>query len=130
MRRLLPLAAFLLASSAFAQEPAKEEPLPHPAFMEVLDQTVGDKAPDFKLQGSDGKMHSLADHKGQAVVLAWFPKAFTGGCTAQCCACHTGSAGDSQGDWAGEPDRRITKGIARLDHRLVCERYPDARVGG
>ncbi len=41
---------------------------------------VGDPAPDFKLLGSDGKTHSLADHKGkQAVVLAWFPKAFTGG---------------------------------------------------
>jgi thioredoxin-dependent peroxiredoxin len=40
---------------------------------------VGDKAPDFSLPGSDGKTHSLADHKGTAVVLAWFPKAFTGG---------------------------------------------------
>ena len=40
---------------------------------------VGDKAPDFKLQGSDGKTHSLAELKGKTVVLAWFPKAFTGG---------------------------------------------------
>jgi cytochrome oxidase Cu insertion factor (SCO1/SenC/PrrC family) len=40
---------------------------------------AGDKAPDFTLQGSDGKMHSLADLKGKTVVLAWFPKAFTGG---------------------------------------------------
>ena len=40
---------------------------------------VGDKAPDFSLQGSDGKTHSLKDLKGQTVVLAWFPKAFTGG---------------------------------------------------
>jgi peroxiredoxin Q/BCP len=40
---------------------------------------VGDKAPDFKLPGSDGKTYSLADLKGKAVVLAWFPKAFTGG---------------------------------------------------
>jgi peroxiredoxin Q/BCP len=39
----------------------------------------GDKAPDFKLQGSDGKTYSLADLKGKTVVLAWFPKAFTGG---------------------------------------------------
>jgi thioredoxin-dependent peroxiredoxin len=46
---------------------------------------VGDKAPDFKLQGSDGKTYQLSDFKGkQAVVLNWFPKAFTGGCTAQC----------------------------------------------
>jgi peroxiredoxin Q/BCP len=40
---------------------------------------VGDQAPDFKLPGSDGKTYSLADLKGKAVVLAWFPKAFTGG---------------------------------------------------
>ncbi len=41
---------------------------------------VGDIAPAFTLPGSDGKAHSLADFKGKrAVVLAWFPKAFTGG---------------------------------------------------
>ena len=40
---------------------------------------VGDKAPDFSLPGSDGKTYSLAALKGKAVVLAWFPKAFTGG---------------------------------------------------
>lgn len=46
---------------------------------------IGDAAPDFNLQGTDGKMHKLSDYKGkQAVVLAWFPKAFTGGCTAEC----------------------------------------------
>jgi peroxiredoxin Q/BCP len=46
---------------------------------------VGDKAPDFSLVGSDGKTYALADYKGkQAVVLAWFPKAFTGGCTKEC----------------------------------------------
>ena len=40
---------------------------------------VGDKAPDFALPGSDGKVHKLSDYKGKTVVLAWFPKAFTGG---------------------------------------------------
>lgn len=40
----------------------------------------GDPAPAFTLPGSDGHTYSLADFKGkQAVVLAWFPKAFTGG---------------------------------------------------
>ena len=37
------------------------------------------KAPDFALKGSDGKTHKLADYQGKVVVLAWFPKAFTGG---------------------------------------------------
>jgi thioredoxin-dependent peroxiredoxin len=39
----------------------------------------GDTAPAFSLPGSDGKTHTLAQYKGRAVVLAWFPKAFTGG---------------------------------------------------
>jgi thioredoxin-dependent peroxiredoxin len=43
------------------------------------DLKVGDPAPDFSLPGSDGKAHSLSDYKGKTVVLAWFPKAFTGG---------------------------------------------------
>ena len=41
---------------------------------------VGDPAPSFSLPGSDGKTYQLASYKGkQAVVLAWFAKAFTGG---------------------------------------------------
>tara|TARA_Y100000588_G_scaffold193255_1_gene207316 strand:+ start:789 stop:965 length:177 start_codon:yes stop_codon:yes gene_type:complete len=40
---------------------------------------VGDVAPPFSLPGSDGKTHSLSDYAGTPVVLAWFPKAFTGG---------------------------------------------------
>ena len=41
---------------------------------------VGDAAPAFSLPGSDGATHTLADFAGKkAVVLAWFPKAFTGG---------------------------------------------------
>ena len=39
----------------------------------------GAAAPPFSLTGSDGKTHTLAELKGRAVVLAWFPKAFTGG---------------------------------------------------
>ena len=33
---------------------------------------VGQKAPDFKLQGLDGKAISLSDYKGKTVVLEWF----------------------------------------------------------
>jgi peroxiredoxin Q/BCP len=52
----------------FAQDP------PQPVTL-----NVGDKAPDFSLPGSDGKTYSLSDLKGKTVILAWFPKAFTGG---------------------------------------------------
>ena len=40
----------------------------------------GDEAPDFTLPGSDGRSYHLRDFRGtRAVVVAWFPKAFTGG---------------------------------------------------
>lgn len=40
----------------------------------------GGAAPPFSLQGSDGKVHALSDDAGKnVVVVAWFPKAFTGG---------------------------------------------------
>ena len=46
---------------------------------------VGDPAPNFKLQATDGKTYQLSDFKGKkAVVVAWFPKAFTQGCTIEC----------------------------------------------
>lgn len=45
---------------------------------------VGDKAPDFALQGTDGRVHRLSDYQGKAVVLAWYPKASTQGCTIEC----------------------------------------------
>jgi peroxiredoxin Q/BCP len=51
----------------------------------AADLKVGDEAPNFELQGSDGKTYKLSDFKGkQAVVVAWFPRAFTGGCTKEC----------------------------------------------
>ena len=40
---------------------------------------VGDVAPDFTLKASDGQTYTLSKLKGKTVVLAWFPKAFTGG---------------------------------------------------
>lgn len=46
---------------------------------------VGDTAPDFSLQGSDGNTYSLEQFKGkQAIVVAWYPMAFTRGCTIEC----------------------------------------------
>jgi hypothetical protein len=40
---------------------------------------IGDQAPDFTLQASDGKTYTLSQMRGSYVVLAWFPKAFTAG---------------------------------------------------
>jgi peroxiredoxin Q/BCP len=44
----------------------------------------GDLAPNWKLEGSDGNSYQLSDLRGTHVVLAFFPKAFTGGCTIEC----------------------------------------------
>jgi thioredoxin-dependent peroxiredoxin len=50
------------------------------AMAQTTELKVGDPAPDFTLKASDGKTYTLSDFKGRkAVVLAWFPKAFTGG---------------------------------------------------
>jgi peroxiredoxin Q/BCP len=68
MRRLFRLVSAAAAATAL---------LATPGFAQTLN--VGDQAPDFKLVGSDGKTYSLSELKGKTVVLAWFPKAFTGG---------------------------------------------------
>jgi peroxiredoxin Q/BCP len=46
---------------------------------------VGSPAPAFKLQGQDGKWHSLADYRGKWVALYFYPKDDTPGCTTQAC---------------------------------------------
>lgn len=48
--------------------------------------TEGMKAPDFTLQNKDGKEVSLADFRGKKVVLYFYPKDNTPGCTRQACA--------------------------------------------
>lgn len=43
----------------------------------------GQAAPDFTLQGSDGKQHSLKDYAGKTLILFFYPKDNTSGCTAE-----------------------------------------------
>ncbi|MGH8250309.1 MAG: peroxiredoxin [Steroidobacteraceae bacterium] len=62
-------ASLLLAAAALAADP--------PA--------VGAKAPDFKLQDQTGKWHELDDYEGKWVVLYFYPKDNTPGCTTQAC---------------------------------------------
>ena len=45
----------------------------------------GDKAPAFALPDQSGKPVKLADFKGRKVLVFFYPKANTGGCTAQAC---------------------------------------------
>jgi thioredoxin-dependent peroxiredoxin len=45
----------------------------------------GKKAPAFELEGNDGKTHSLEDYKGKTLVLYFYPKDDTPGCTKEAC---------------------------------------------
>ena len=44
-----------------------------------------EKAPDFELQDEDGKVHKLSDYAGTPIVLYFYPKDNTPGCTTEAC---------------------------------------------
>jgi len=46
---------------------------------------IGTKAPEFTLPDQNGEMHSLSDYRGQKVILYFYPKDNTAGCTKQAC---------------------------------------------
>lgn len=80
MRRIPTLGvAMSVLVAGLAAAPQTQAPAQTPAQPPAVVLNVGDPAPAFSLVGSDGKTHKLSDYKGRAVVLAWFPKAFTGG---------------------------------------------------
>ena len=47
---------------------------------------IGTKAPEFTLMDQNGTPHSLSEYKGQKVVLYFYPKDMTSGCTSQACS--------------------------------------------
>ena len=55
-------------------------------FANAADQvTAGDVAPEFELSDQDGQLHSLEDYRDQWVVLYFYPKDETPGCTTEAC---------------------------------------------
>ena len=46
---------------------------------------IGGKAPEFTLPDQNGEMHSLSDYRGRKVILYFYPKDMTAGCTSQAC---------------------------------------------
>ena len=46
---------------------------------------IGTKAPDFTLTDQNGQCHSLANYRGKKVILYFYPKDMTSGCTSQAC---------------------------------------------
>lgn len=75
MRRAIRVVSLCLAAvglvtaGAVAQQPVAGQP----------ELKVGDPAPDFTLQASNGRTYTLSKLGGKTVVLAWFPKAYTAG---------------------------------------------------
>lgn len=47
---------------------------------------IGTIAPEFSLPDQNGEMHSLKDYRGKKVILYFYPKDSTAGCTAQACS--------------------------------------------
>lgn len=77
MTRMAFLVGIGMAFSALASATQAEE--------DGVELKVGDEAPAFELPGSDGQTYKLSDFKGKRpVVIAWYPKAFTPGCTKEC----------------------------------------------
>jgi peroxiredoxin Q/BCP len=65
------------------------------AVSQAGDLAPGSAAPEWTLQGSDGKSYKSSQFSGKGYVLAWFPKAFTGGCTEE-----LGAVRDAQAELA------------------------------
>ena len=51
---------------------------------------AGDVAPDFALVDQDGNIHSMAEYRGRTVVLYFYPRDETPGCTTQACSFRDG----------------------------------------
>ena len=98
---------------------------------------AGKKAPTFSLKDQDGKTHRLADYAGQPVVLYFYPKDDTPGCTKEACAFRDNLPrfkpykgvvlgvsildGASKGRFAGKYDLNFPL-LADEDH-VVAEKY-------
>ena len=74
MKRWLLILSVVAATGALWIGTSAQQPVAGQA-----DLKVGDAAPDFTLQASDGQTYALSKLRGRTVVLAWFPKAFTSG---------------------------------------------------
>jgi hypothetical protein len=74
------VAAGLASACREAPSPSVDKNAASSTIASPRSLSIGDLAPEFSLPGSDGKQYSLASYRGrQAVILAWFSKAFTEG---------------------------------------------------
>jgi thioredoxin-dependent peroxiredoxin len=64
----------------------------------MADLKVGDTAPEFDMLGDDGKRYKLSEMRGKKVVLYFYPKDDTPGCTRQSCGLRDNYAAIQQGN--------------------------------
>lgn len=76
MKWLAVVAALLIFAALFVARAARAGNLP----------TLGAPAPDFRLPDQNGKLHALLDYRGQYLVLYFYPKDDTPGCTREACS--------------------------------------------
>ena len=74
MKRWLGVLTLSVVASALSTGAGAQQAVPGQGELKL-----GDMAPDFTLPGTDGQTYTLSKLRGKTVVLAWFPKAFTGG---------------------------------------------------
>jgi peroxiredoxin Q/BCP len=76
MKWLAVIAALIVLAALFVARAARSGELPQ----------VGKPAPDFNLPDQNGKQHALQDYRGKWLVLYFYPKDDTPGCTQEACA--------------------------------------------
>jgi len=76
MKLLVIVAALIVFAALFVARAARAGELPE----------VGKPAPDFNLPDQNGKQHMLKDYRGKWLVLYFYPKDDTPGCTQEACA--------------------------------------------
>jgi len=94
---------------------------------------IGAIAPDFTLTADDGTEVSLSDFRGQKVVIYFYPKANTPGCTKQACAVRDAYPQIEAGDSvvigiSPDPPDKLTKFRAKYNLPFILLSDPDHEV--
>ena len=98
-----------------------------------MDVTVGEPAPEIALPDQDGALWRLSDHRGQPVVVYFYPKADTPGCTSQACDVrdHWGkltAIGAAVAGISPDPVEQLSRFATKhaLPHRLLADPQREA----
>ena len=75
---------------------------------------AGDAAPDFTLPNQDGAELKLSSLRGETVVLYFFPRADTPGCTTQACGVRDRGLGILRNTYVIDPDGRVSRVLPKV----------------